>query len=262
MSSQRKLDAARANGALARGRKTPEGKARSAQNALRHGLLAQCVLLEGEASENFDQLAAQFADRFRPRDGVEEGLLEEMVSAFWRSRRAWTIETQLMDNAMHAQPHGSPRERLATAFASLAAEPQLPLLHRYEARLHGMFQRALRNLIALRNLELPNHANPISEHSAPPAVIPPADTLPTPTPTPTAPCPTVAPQPPSEEAPGPCPPTSARRPPARAISRRLAARPRRKLWSPNLRPALSCPAATHRRAPRFPPSERLTLCKL
>ena len=88
MRSQRKLDAARANGALGRGRKTPAGLARSAQNARRHGLLATCVLLPGEPAENFEELHQQFRERFLPVDGVEDGLIEEMVSAWWRMRRA------------------------------------------------------------------------------------------------------------------------------------------------------------------------------
>ena len=38
------------------------------------------------------------------------------------------------------------------AFGELAAQPKLALLHRYEARLHLMYQRALRNLLLLRQM--------------------------------------------------------------------------------------------------------------
>jgi hypothetical protein len=71
-------------------------------------------------------------------------------------------------------------DSMLVAFDTLAASPSLSLLHRYETRLHLMYQRALRTLIMLRTIEppeppddaAPNDPSPISEHS-PPAVEPP-----------------------------------------------------------------------------------------
>ena len=51
MASQSKSDAARANGSKSRGPTTPEGKARSSKNALKHGLTAQLDTLPGESQE-------------------------------------------------------------------------------------------------------------------------------------------------------------------------------------------------------------------
>jgi hypothetical protein len=142
--------AARANGARSRGPVTPEGKQRSSQNALRHGLLAQCILLRDESPEAFQALLDQHLARLDPADGVEMGMIEEMAASFWRLRRAWALETRVLDNEVAAQTEGDRRDRMAAAFSSLAAKPALGLMHRYETRLHLIYQRALHNLLLLR----------------------------------------------------------------------------------------------------------------
>jgi hypothetical protein len=134
--------------------------------------MAKCVVLKHESREGFDNLLAGFVERFAPTDNVELGSVEEMFSAFWRQRRAWAIETRIMDNAIATQPPDLEElTRLAVGFTSIAAQPPLELMHRYETRLHRIFQRALANLILMRslpelsppeNIELPNDPSPIS----------------------------------------------------------------------------------------------------
>jgi hypothetical protein len=179
MSSQRRIDASRANGRRSRGPVTPEGKARSAANSLRHGLLAKICLLESESREMFDHLVDSFAARFQPADEVEWGLVEEMVSATWRLRRCWAVETRVLDQEIAAQFEGDQLDRIAAGLAKAAAGQTLPLMHRYETRLHRMYQRALHGLLRLRasfpvpdSQELPNEPNPISGQ-APAAALPP-----------------------------------------------------------------------------------------
>ena len=167
MSSLRRINASRANGARSRGPFTLEGKEHASINALRHGLLAKCLVLENESNECFDDLVNQHIRRFAPADGVEFAMIEEMVAANWRMRRAWAIENRLMDQAICNQPPGDEMSRLASAFSQMASSPGLNLLHRYEARLHRIYQRALDNLLLLREPELPNGPNPISEQCAP-----------------------------------------------------------------------------------------------
>src|SRR5580658_4739733 len=170
MSSLRRVQSSKANGALSKGPVTPEGKKRSSLNALRHGLCAKCIVLDHESRENFLILLRQHVDRFQPANEVEGGMIEEMCAAYWRQRRAWAIETALLNKHIALQPGETAPERMAAAFDRLAAAPTLPLLYRYETRQHLMYQRALRTLIMLRTVKNPNDPSPISEH--PGTVIP------------------------------------------------------------------------------------------
>src|ERR1039457_929129 len=150
MISEKRILAARANGALSRGPKTPEGKARS-RNAVRGRRLTDSVVLGMESREAFQELFNFHVECFSPLDHVEMGMIEEMASAYWRLRRNWAIENYLLESAAAAQPEGPELPRIAAAFSELSAGPQLANLRRYETRLHVMYQRALHNLLVLRN---------------------------------------------------------------------------------------------------------------
>jgi hypothetical protein len=188
MSSLRRIQSSKANGARSRGPSTPEGKQRAKLNAIRHGLCARCLVMDDESRDNFLILLQQHIDRFRPSDEVEFGMIEEMCAAYWRQRRAWAIETGLFNKQMATQPDENTIERMVTAFDNLAASHSLSLVQRYETRQHQMYQRSLRTLILLRTIEqqardlpdgdmpnedLPNEPSPISGHPGDPRESPP-----------------------------------------------------------------------------------------
>lgn len=150
MVSEKRLQANRANAARSTGPKTAEGKARSSRNALRHGLLAKHLLVGQENPESFHALLNMMIDRFSPVNDVEFGMIEEMTAAYWRVRRAWTIETEMLEAGVANQAPGPYNVRLAAAFGELAETSKLNVLHRQETRLHVMYQRALHNLLVLR----------------------------------------------------------------------------------------------------------------
>ena len=165
MSSLSRILSSRANGARSKGPVTAEGKRRSSQNAVTHGLLAAELVLHDESTEGFEAVLQGHLDRLQPTDGVEFGMVEEMVAAQWRLRRAWAIETRMLDNEAEAQPAGDALDRIAGAFQELAAKPALPLMHRYQTRLHLMAQRTLHSILLLRAATVPNEPSPISEHN-------------------------------------------------------------------------------------------------
>jgi hypothetical protein len=153
MTSQKKIAANRRNGARSRGPKTPEGKSRSRYNAIRHGLCAECTVLENESLEGFHELLNHHVRRFAPLDDVEFGMVEEMASAYWRLRRSFAIEKELLEKAIEHQEGSSEAARVAQAWQEIADSPALVNLYRHQASLHRMHQRALNNLLMLRSVE-------------------------------------------------------------------------------------------------------------
>jgi hypothetical protein len=165
MSSLARILASRANGARSAGPITVQGKLRSSKNAISHGLLAHQIVMTDEAPEGFHAVMKDHLDRLQPADGMEFALVEEMVAAHWRLRRALAIETRLLENEAAAQDSPDSLDRVTKAFDELAAKPALGLLHRYQTRLHLNYQRALYNMLLLRAVvTVPNEPSPISEH--------------------------------------------------------------------------------------------------
>jgi hypothetical protein len=83
--SPARAEASRRNGARSCGPKTIEGKVRSAQNALKHGLRAQKhVVLPGESATEFEALEAALIEELAPQGALQAVLARRVVAAAWR----------------------------------------------------------------------------------------------------------------------------------------------------------------------------------
>ena len=152
-------DTARANGAQSRGPISPWGKAKSAQNARRHGLASNHVVLPDEFHANYKFLLNGYIDRFQPQNPVEFELVTTMAAARWRLRRLVNIETGMYYNNLLDRRKDMDRERadmtnddrLAWVFKRLTDNSQsVSMVVRYEGTLTRTHDRAFRQLEALR----------------------------------------------------------------------------------------------------------------
>jgi hypothetical protein len=166
MISEKRSQAARANGARSRGPVTPEGKAISARNATRHGLLSQSVVLKNEDEKTFEALFYLLIERFSPVDDIEMSAIEEMASAHWRMRRVMAMERAILDAGILKHLGIDPAAQTAAVFCDPATQATLALLQRYEARFQNMYNRALRSLAALRKLPRQTPPDPPEESEA------------------------------------------------------------------------------------------------
>ena len=95
MSSLRQIEANRRNARLSTGPITEEGKRRSRQNALRHGLTAETVIHALEDAEDYAAFEMTVTADYDAQSAVERELVLRLASLLWRLRRATTIESGL-----------------------------------------------------------------------------------------------------------------------------------------------------------------------
>src|ERR1700682_4542193 len=103
MSSRQLRIQARQNGAKAAGTKSPAGIQKSSQNSLKHGLTGKAIVLTNESQALFDELHQDYVHEFQPESHVEMDLIDQMVSAQWRLRRIWRMQTAALDLKMDQQ---------------------------------------------------------------------------------------------------------------------------------------------------------------
>ena len=107
-----RAETSRRNGALFCGPVTPEGKARSAINATRHGLCARTMVLgEGEDGGELAALRAALLGRWQPVDAAEAHLVEELVFAAWRQVRLRAVEDAVLARAERGEMPSPPCRR-------------------------------------------------------------------------------------------------------------------------------------------------------
>jgi len=169
MPSKLQIEAARSNGANSRGPVTPDGRAISSRNSLRHGLRAKAILIPGESRREFQTLLDDYVGQFQPQGPVEFDLVQTMAIARWRLNRllaieATLIENQLEDSAEFIEEHKAqynPQQRSAYAFRRLADQGKsLALVLRYEGALNRSFEQAFKQLRQLQSTRPPQPNEP------------------------------------------------------------------------------------------------------
>jgi hypothetical protein len=95
-SSKHRLEANRANAKRSTGPNTEAGKARSKMNAVKHGLAAKAIVIEGEDPREFETLRAGLERDFDPQTVIERELVENLAALLWRQRRGHRFEAAVV----------------------------------------------------------------------------------------------------------------------------------------------------------------------
>ncbi|MBI4877487.1 MAG: hypothetical protein HY822_22895 [Acidobacteria bacterium] len=133
---------AAANAQRSTGPRTPEGKARSSQNACKHGLTAREAVVAPEDKAEFDEFLADYRADLQPEGVLEETLFSQLVTASWNLRRIRRLETGFAA-AAGADPLANPPH-----------DETLDRWARYAARAERSLHRAIRQLRELQTARM------------------------------------------------------------------------------------------------------------
>ena len=102
--NHRRTRANRRNAQFSTGPRTPEGKAKSSQNALKHGILSiHALILGGDGEENekeFQQFSSAILRDLAPLGAVEELLVDDLIVIAWRKRRVIAYESAVLSKQL------------------------------------------------------------------------------------------------------------------------------------------------------------------
>ena len=172
MASEIKIKVNRANAQKSTGPRTPEGKARVAQNAFRHGLRSRRVLLPIENPAGFEALSADFHAEWQPATLTEHDLVEQLVVNKWKIARMEAVENQacmqsslvhlaLRRSLDHRTENGGVRYPDATGRREGHAERSIARASQHISRLERAYFRALTVLQKLQALRARRVLRPV-----------------------------------------------------------------------------------------------------
>ena len=155
MSSRSQKRANKQNAQHSTGPRTDEGKQRSSQNAIKHGLRSKHPIMPGEDPVEYQQKLDKLRADLRPLNALEEDLVEQIADTSWRLKRLSRIEAAV--NAYHLdrcanKEHNAGKDEehiLGNTFAGYALT-DLTRLSRYESQLSRRYHRAIKELRDLR----------------------------------------------------------------------------------------------------------------
>jgi hypothetical protein len=189
--TEKRLAANRANAVRSTGPKTPEGKARSAQNAIKHGFAGSTfAVARFEELHEIDDLKADAAAYYHPANSQEMQAVERIALAQMQMLRAMRLESGFFITAFDAatDSRGRPFTPMGlemvngnvpimlTQNRNYALGQGLRRLHqesnlwnmilRYQAQAERQFRRAVEELQRLRSLPeqtSPNKATSVTQ---------------------------------------------------------------------------------------------------
>jgi hypothetical protein len=145
MQSAARLAANRLNAQYSTGAKTPEGKAKSAQNATKFGLYKTAIVVRPEEKEEFETLVADLQSEFAPATATEQTFATLALNAAWRIRRCDRIEANLT-----AKAHENGLDPLVDQGADPATAATLHSIDRARSQAIATHRRSIAELCRLQ----------------------------------------------------------------------------------------------------------------
>ena len=162
MRTEKQIKANRQNAKKSSGPRTQKGKTRTAQNALKHGLLAQDSVIPSEEAADFDNHLTAIEDSYLPRNRVEKEIVRQIADVMWRMQRLSRIESAAIAVSIERtrdvqkrlypdrmkEGHEGEVQLLGTSM--LNASKFLNNLARYDGHLSRRFFRSVELMMSIR----------------------------------------------------------------------------------------------------------------
>jgi hypothetical protein len=101
MATDKQIKANQENAQHATGPRTTTGKARSSQNALKHGLDAKSEVMRCESQDDYNALVAEYYTRYNPPVPEERRLVDDLIRSEWLGRRYMAAATAIWERDFH-----------------------------------------------------------------------------------------------------------------------------------------------------------------
>ncbi len=160
MSKLSKAETARLNGAKSKGPVTPEGKAKSSQNAITHGFYSDLMVLDTEEEGAYCDFSDLLLTHYKPRNVVEEDLVRDMIDARWRLNRVKGMEKSAINLQMAIQHEevkvkfkkmDTPTQTTLAAVELVDTSQLLTFLQRMETKFTRLVHRTIELLAKLQS---------------------------------------------------------------------------------------------------------------
>jgi hypothetical protein len=132
----------------ATGPRTEAGKARSSQNAVKHGLCSQRAVIPGEDPAEWDAFRGEVVCSLGPSGFLQRELAERVALQMWRQRRVARYEAELVA-AAYAEEEGGPETgdtRAPLLERARLLKEALDRVVRYESHVSRQLKEALKTL--------------------------------------------------------------------------------------------------------------------
>lgn len=143
-----------ANAKQSTGPVTADGKARSAQNATKHGLTSRTVVLPHENKEEYEALKKEFVRKYRPAGILEQQMVTRMLDCWWLLNRALRVEAEFCEQRSNAMAAANPDMAGDAALVNLIADPEeskrFRLLMRYVSAARNAWRQAQSDYAKMR----------------------------------------------------------------------------------------------------------------
>ena len=148
MATTAQILANHANCQRSTGPKTPEGKAKSSRNAIRHGLLSTIIPID---APGYRELLVGLYTSLKPQDELQRMMVDQIAVTTMRLRRIWGAEQNYLYTKSGDWPNG-PDSNCATIHTYLEVPEAMTYL-RYESMLNRLLARLLRQYHEIRTCD-------------------------------------------------------------------------------------------------------------